>query len=112
MSRIEDLTVEQNANLEVRINVLDNGTAKDLENHTVIAKMKKRYNSSTSIDFSTAIVFPPNTGIITISLDNTQTAGLDYNDRYVYDVIVVDSANTVERVVEGKVFVKPGVSSV
>lgn len=115
MSRIEDLTVKQNADLSVNVTALDNsGNAKDLDGYTATASLKKRYNSTESVSFSTEIT-TPNTGIITISLTNQQTAILDYNDRYVYDVIISTTvANTtiVERVQEGKIFVRPGVSAI
>ena len=117
MARNEDLTVEQNADLSHSFYVYDTDgvTYKDLESYTVNAELKKRYNSTTSISFDTEVVAPANNGLITISLTNEQTAALDWNDRYVYDVVIsTTTANTtfVERVLEGKIFVKAGVTSV
>jgi hypothetical protein len=117
MARNEDLTVEQNADLTHTFTIYesDGVTEKDLGSYTVAASLKNRYNSPTSISFDTTVVAPANNGIVSISLTNEQTALLDWNDRYVYDVIISSTtANTtfVERVLEGKIYVKAGVTTV
>lgn len=113
MVRTEDLTVTQGTDVNIRLLITEpNGNAKSLTNKLFSASMKKSYNDSTSIDFSTS-VDDANAGILTLSLTSDQTLGLDYNVRYVYDVMMYETGNTsIENILAGKVFVKPSVTRV
>jgi hypothetical protein len=77
--------------------------------------MKKSYNSDSSdtVSFTTGINSDPTTGIITLSLTNTQTDLLKAG-RYVYDVelsfVDSDGDTIVERILEGRIQVTPSVT--
>ena len=79
----------------------------DLTNYTGRSQMRKHYTSSNSYSF--AVSLGGNAGSITLSMTAAQTA-LITAGRYVYDVEVVDSSNTVSRIVEGIVTVTPEVT--
>ena len=49
-------------------------------------------------------------GVIRVGLASTASVGLKAG-RYVYDVLITDSSNTVTRVVEGSVLVRAGVTT-
>ena len=70
------------------------------------------YGSSNYVSFASSIS-APETGIISISLTDTQTLSLKPG-RYVYDVILVpeglDSGNAKYKAVEGMALVRPGVT--
>ena len=73
-----------------------------------MGSVRKWYTSSNAVSFNVTIP-QPNTGIIQISLTANVTAALSFG-RYVYDVIAVDQANTITRLIEGIVTVTPEVT--
>ena len=116
MAQYEEITIDQGADVAVEIHLINkNGTARDLTNHTIAAKMKKTFNSDSdgTTTFNSIVASPPTDGIATLSLTNTQTDALKAG-RYVYDVEMsyLDSSgdSIVERVLEGKVLVTPSVT--
>lgn len=119
MSNYEDITIKQGTDVAVEIELInDDGSAKNLTNYSVSAYMKRKYSDSAddpnTVQFNSIIATPPENGIITLSLTNTQTDALTTRGRYVYDVEIsfLDSdANTIiSRVLEGQVEVSPSVT--
>ena len=115
MAQYEEFTIDQGADVAIELHLVDkNDAVKDINGHTVSAKLKKNYNSDSSdtTDFTTVIT-NANNGIATLSLTNTQTNALKVG-RYVYDVELsfVDSASAtiVERVLEGRIQVTHSVT--
>ena len=88
----------------------DAGTnsALNLNGYTVKAEMRK-HPSATGVTTFTSTVTGSSTGQITIGLSTSQTANLK-EGRYVYDVVVTNSASYMTRVVEGMVLVSKGVT--
>jgi len=114
MAQYEEFTLAQGADIAIELHLVDDqGSPKDLTNHTVSARIQKSYSSTTFTDFNSIIAAPPSDGIATISLNNTQTEALE-KGRYVYDVMLsfVDSAGDTiaERLLEGRVQVTPNVT--
>jgi len=115
MAQYEEFTIDQGADVAIELHLVDlNDAVKDINNHTVAAKLKKNYNSDSSDTTSfTAIVSDADNGIATLSLTNAQTDALKVG-RYVYDVELsfVDSdGNTItERILEGRMQVTPSVT--
>jgi hypothetical protein len=116
MAQYEEFTIDQGTDVAIELHLTNlDGSKKDLDAHTVFAKMKKTYNSdsSDSLTFNTLVSDPATDGIITLSLTNIQTDTLK-KGTYVYDVELTyqDSAakNIIERVLEGKIFVTPSVT--
>lgn len=104
-----DLYMDQGSTFDVSLNVDDvNGDPFNFTGYSIHSSMKKSYYSlNSTLDFNANSVLDQ--GIITLSSEATQTANVKPGT-YVYDVIIQDSANTVIRVLEGRVFVSPGVS--
>ena len=116
MAQYEEFTIDQGADVAVEIHLVNlDGSAKDLTNHSINAKLKKTYTSDSAdtLSFNSIIATPSTGGVATISLTNIQTDTLK-NGRYVYDVEMsyVDSTgdSIVERVLEGRVQVTPSVT--
>jgi len=115
MAQYEDITIDQGADVAIEIHLITkDGTARNLQNHTIDAKMKKTYNSdSDNTTVFTTVVDSPQDGIATLSLTNAQTDLLSAG-RYVYDVEMAfvdsDGDNIIERVLEGKILVTPSVT--
>lgn len=116
MAQYEEITIDQGTDVAVEIHLINkNGTARDLTNHTIAAKMKKTFNSDSAdtTSFNSIVSDPATNGIATLSLTNTQTDALKAG-RYVYDVEMayIDSGgdSIIERVLEGKILVTPSVT--
>jgi len=71
--------------------------------------MKKSYYSSSTTANFVVQVNDPTEGVILLSLPYANTANISAG-RYVYDVLIKDSSNTVIRVLEGVVNVLPQVT--
>lgn len=116
MATYEEFTIDQGTDVAIEIHMVDaSGNIKNLANHSIHAQLSKSYNSSdSSIAFNAIVATPPEAGIATISLTNTQTSALK-KGRYVYDVELsfIDSSSTtiIERILEGRVQILPGVTN-
>lgn len=89
------------------------GNPKNLTNYSAAAKMKRNYNSDSADTTDFAVAIEPTNGIVTLSLNNTQTDALRVGN-YVYDAEIsyVDSngSTIIERILEGKIRVSPSVT--
>jgi len=112
MAAVANLSIDQGATFTSDITVKDiNGNVFDLTGYTAVAKLAKGYSSTrTRTAMTTAFATDRTTGVLTISLTATQTAALD-PERYVYDVEIISNTNTVTRVLEGIITVRPEVST-
>lgn len=115
----EDITINQGADVAIELHLThDSGSAYDLTGRTVNARMKRNYEDSagdpSTVDFNTLIISPPEDGILSLSLTNTQTDALKTRGRYVYDVelsyVDSDSNTIIQRVLEGQIEVSPSVT--
>ena len=116
MAQYEDFKIDQGADVAIELHLVDaDGGKKNLTNYTVNAKMKKSYNSDSddTTIFTSIVTTPSSDGIVTLSLDNTQTDGLKAG-RFLYDVEISfsdsDGETIIERVLEGKVEVSPSIT--
>lgn len=119
MSNYEDITIKQGTDVAIEIELInEDGSVKDLTSHSVSAYMKRRYadsaNDPNTIQFNAVVTSPPEDGIITLSLTNTQTDTLTTRGRYVYDVELSytdsDENTIISRVLEGQIEVSPSVT--
>jgi hypothetical protein len=113
-SRSEDLTVVQGTDALFKIVIKDSaGAAFDVTAKSFSASLKKSYNSTDTINFTVA-VSDAAAGIISISLSDTQTAALDGDSRYVYDLFMYNTSGSTDitSILKGKVFVESSVTRV
>ena len=115
MAQFEEITIDQGADATIQLELVNqDGSAKNLVNHSVTAKLKKNYSDSSgeATAFTTAVTNAAS-GTASMSLTNVQTDALKAG-RYVYDVELsfVDSAGatSIERVLEGRITVTPSVT--
>ena len=115
----EDIVINQGTDVAIEIELIhDSGSAFDLTNRSITAKMKRRYADSAddpnTVAFNAVIASPPTDGIVTLALTNTQTDALKTRGRYVYDVELSyddsDSNTIIERILEGQIEVSPSVT--
>ena len=106
----QELFLEQGTNFTTVITLNDvNNVAYDLTDTEAKSQIKKSYySSSTTAEFDVTVTVPDR-GIITLDLSSEVTSNIAAG-RYVYDVILKDSANSVTRILEGTVNVLPQVT--
>jgi len=107
-----DIYLDQGSTFNSQTTLADlYGNGYNLTGFTVAAQAKKSYYSSNVfINFTTTIV-DANNGIIQLSLSAANSANVPAG-KLVYDITVKNSANVITRVVEGQIFVNPGVTGV
>ena len=82
------------------------GNAVDLTGYTVVCQIRRSYATVYAVQM-TVDTSQLSSGVITISLANTETAGLTPT-RYVYDVTIEDQSGLVTKVFEGLATVESG----
>ncbi len=108
MAAFTELTIEQGATFTEKVSVLDvYNNPVNLSGYTASSMMRKSYYSSTYYVINATVTGTSN-GEITLSITSSNTALLTPG-RYVYDLII-NGANTVNRVVEGIATVLPSVT--
>ena len=86
-----------------------NNSPLNLTEYEVDAQIRKWSGSSSAINFSTSIIAPSTSGKISIGLTSGQTVDLK-SGRYVYDILIIDPYGIKNRVIEGMVLVREGVT--
>ena len=113
----EDIDINQGTDIAIELECVDeDGSVKNLTNHSIAAKMKRTYNSTDAADiqaFNAIVQSPATGGKLTLSLTNSQTSTLR-RGRYVYDAelsfVDSDDNTIIERILEGQINVLPGVT--
>jgi hypothetical protein len=108
LAAFTELTIEQGATFIEKVSVLDvYNNPVNLTGYTASSMMRKSYYSSTYYVIDANVTGTSN-GEITLTISSSNTALLTPG-RYVYDLII-NGANTVNRVVEGIATVLPSVT--
>ena len=112
MATIHNLTIDQGADFSKEFTVTTDGsTAYDISGLTLQSQMRKSYDSSSATATFTASVVTGSSGIYKLVLSNSTTAGITAG-RYVYDVELILSDSTIEKVQYGIVTVNPEATKV
>lgn len=117
MADYEDFSIDQGADVAIELHLKEpDGSVKDLSGFTVLAMMKRTYNSGAddTVEFACSIEDPASSGVVILGLTNAQTDNLNTSGRYVYDVELhftdEDENTIIERILEGKIKVNPSVT--
>ena len=103
-----NLVIDQGASFETTINLTDDaGDVVDLTGYSASGQIRKHYTSTQATNFTVALGGAD--GTVTLALSANATANL-VSGRYVYDVELTDTHNTVTRIFEGIVTVTPQVT--
>lgn len=105
-----ELSIDQGADFETAIDLVsDDESPIDISEYVFSGQIRKSYysaNPTANLDIS---INTEVTGNVILSLDSSTTANIKPG-RYVYDIFVTDTSNTVTRIVEGIVTVTPAVT--
>lgn len=106
---VSNIVIEQGFDFDTSFELEDTKTNAplDLNLSSVESKLRKHYESTTSVSFASTVT-NPNGGVVSISLNANQTVNLKPG-RYVYDVKVTKGGK-VFKVVEGAALVRAGVT--
>ena len=111
----QNLFLEQGSTFTQQLTLQDAyGNPYNLTGFQVASQGRRSYNSANvSITFTSTIV-NANTGVIQLSANSATTANLTGGTlgTLVYDVILADNSGNISRVLEGRVFVDPGVTNI
>lgn len=106
----QELFLEQGTTFNTNITLDDiDGVPFDLTNVTAKSQIRKSYYSANATAEFVVTINIPTSGVILLTLNAPTTANIAAG-RYVYDVAIKDTANTVTRVLEGIVNVIPQVT--
>lgn len=103
-----NIILDQGTDFSTTINLSDSsGTNLNLTGYSANSQMRKTFSSSNSTAFTTSLSVANST--LTLSMNNETTAALSPG-RYVYDVELKSSSNSISRILEGLVTVTPEVT--
>lgn len=111
MAIIKDFFIDQGSTFAAELTVTDlNGQPFNLTGCEILSDIRKWHDSETAVaSISCTISDNPINGKIFLSLSDEETSEIPAR-RYVYDVIIRNSADQLFRVAEGLVVVTPGVT--
>lgn len=109
MSARVHLIIDQGADFSQEIQLYDDNDDPLIVNepngfftHTAESQMRKSYQTTNAVTIATSI----SNGMLILSLPATTTTNI-VPGRYVYDVKLTDNTNTLTRIVEGIITVRP-----
>lgn len=105
-----ELTVDQGSTFETTLDLIaDDGTAINVTNYLFSGQIRKSYYSANATANLTITVVNAANGNVNISLNAATTTNIKAG-RYLYDVKMTDTSNTVTRIVEGIITITPQVT--
>ena len=111
MAIYADITIDQGSDFISTVSIVNaEGSPVDISGYSFRGQIRKSYSSTTKVDFN-IVSGNPTSGDIILSL-TAETTKLMKDGRYVYDVELIASSGSVNRVIEGQVYINPGVTRV
>ena len=107
MSANYTMTIYQGTTFKRSFQIKEDSTILDITGYSFEGAMAQNYHTSTTTSFTTAITDAAD-GTFTISLTDTQTAGLTAG-RYVYNVKMTDTATDKTQLLHGEIIVEDAV---
>lgn len=108
MARIINIDVDQGTTFSTPITLAEaNGSPIDLTTYTANGTFRKHYSSMTA--YPMQIGLGGNTGVLTISVQPNATTNVNPG-LYVYDVVLISNTGARSRIVEGNMYINPGVT--
>lgn len=105
-----ELTIDQGTTFESTLDLVnDDGSVINVTNYVFSGQIRKSYYSSSPTANLTLNIVDAANGNVNIYLSAATTANIKAG-RYVYDVKMKDTANTVTRIVEGIITITPQVT--
>lgn len=107
----QDLFLNQGEDFNTTISLTDNtGAAYNLVGFTVASQAKNSYYTANADIVFSASVYDAANGVIQLTANNSVTSNVSAQRKLVYDVYLTDSTGLKTRVLEGQIYVSPGVT--
>jgi hypothetical protein len=103
-----NITVNKKSDFKRSFQLKEDNVIVDLTDYSVAGALKENYRATTSVAF-TASVTDAAAGLFDISLTDTVTTDMDPGT-WVYDIVLTDPSGIKTRLLEGRAFVKAGVT--
>ena len=111
MGAYQDLFINQAETFQTEISLVDtSGVAYNLAEYSVAATAKRSYYQANASFYLTPSSPDPTNGILVLTLDAPTSANIAPGN-YVYDILAADPYSTTIRILEGRIFVSPAVTS-
>lgn len=105
-----ELTINQGTTFESTLDlVADDGSAINVAGYVFSGQIRKSYYSANATANLVISISDSANGNVLVSLNSATTANIAAG-RYLYDIKMTDTANTVTRIVEGVITVTPQVT--
>lgn len=105
-----ELTINQGTTFESTLDlVADDGSAVNVAGYVFSGQIRKSYYSANATANLVISISDSANGNVLVSLNSATTANIAAG-RYLYDIKMTDTANTVTRIVEGVITVTPQVT--
>lgn len=105
-----ELVVDQGTTYESDLDLVnDDGSSINVANYVFSGQIRKSYYSSSSTANLTVTVVNAANGNVRLTMNASTTANIKAG-RYVYDVKMTDTSNTVTRILEGIITITPQVT--
>lgn len=111
MAEYVELFMDQGTDFSTTININDDNTniAVNTSNYVVTSQMRRSLLSANATESFVCTVTDAANGEITMFMAAANTANIRPGS-YFYDLRIVDSADVVSRLIEGVIFVQPGIT--
>lgn len=103
-----NITVNKKSDFKRSFQLKEDNVIVDLTDYSVAGALKENYRATTSVAFA-ASVTDAAAGLFDISLTDTVTTDMDPGT-WVYDIVLTDPSGIKTRLLEGRAFVKAGVT--
>ena len=110
MAATYNITINMNSDFKRSYQLKEDGVIVDLTGYSIAGALKENYRATDKIDF-VATITDASQGVFDLSVSDTTTAAMDPGT-WVYDVVLTDAQSTKTRLLEGRAFVKQGVTPV
>ena len=104
-----NITIEKYADYTRGFQAKQGGTVLDITGYTFTGSLKENYRSTEAVNFTTTILDAVQ-GTYMIEITDDVTATMDPGT-WVYDIVMTDASGLKTRILEGKAFIKEGVTA-
>lgn len=111
MAEYVELFMDQGTDFSITLTLTDDATqlSDNIAGYIITSSLRRSLLSVNTAATMICDLTNPNSGEFTISLDSANTANLRAGS-YFFDVKVIDNTDSVSRLIEGVVFVQPGIT--
>ena len=103
-----NININKEADFVRSFQIKEDSVVKNITGHTFAAQIRSHHTDSDSTAFTCTIENAAQ-GLVQITLTDTQTSALEAGTQY-WDLVMTDDGGSKTRLVEGKAFVKAGIT--